>query len=168
MDAGECARGRRIGSRRGAETRRWSARGIVGRASGQSLSGSLGFHGLADARRRQKHAASLRVSAPLREPIFFEHGGCGPGLPLSRENGFAKGSGDGPGGVRFEARRLSDRRDHDAVDDVHHAVRLRSEEHTSELQSLMRISYAVFCLKKKRILEQNSSKRTTNFSTRLY
>src|SRR3546814_1925723 len=29
--------------------------------------------------------------------------------------------------------------------------RLRSEEHTSELQSLMRISYAVFCLKKKNI-----------------
>src|SRR3546814_7093825 len=29
------------------------------------------------------------------------------------------------------------------------AKRLRSEEHTSELQSLMRISYAVFCLKKK-------------------
>src|SRR3546814_953256 len=34
----------------------------------------------------------------------------------------------------------------------HHLVRIdriRSEEHTSELQSLMRISYAVFCLKKK-------------------
>src|SRR3546814_7646361 len=30
------------------------------------------------------------------------------------------------------------------------AARLRSEEHTSELQSLMRISYAVFCLKKKK------------------
>src|SRR3546814_7610042 len=29
-------------------------------------------------------------------------------------------------------------------------TRLRSEEHTSELQSLMRISYAVFCLKKKK------------------
>src|SRR3546814_5339732 len=29
------------------------------------------------------------------------------------------------------------------------ARRFRSEEHTSELQSLMRISYAVFCLKKK-------------------
>src|SRR3546814_1076075 len=28
---------------------------------------------------------------------------------------------------------------------------MRSEEHTSELQSLMRISYAVFCLKKKKI-----------------
>src|SRR3546814_6790966 len=31
----------------------------------------------------------------------------------------------------------------------HRAVSSRSEEHTSELQSLMRISYAVFCLKKK-------------------
>src|SRR3546814_7007154 len=30
------------------------------------------------------------------------------------------------------------------------AVSKRSEEHTSELQSLMRISYAVFCLKKKK------------------
>src|SRR3546814_2544924 len=33
---------------------------------------------------------------------------------------------------------------------------VRSEEHTSELQSLMRISYAVFCLKKKK-------KKTTNY-----
>src|SRR3546814_6885144 len=31
----------------------------------------------------------------------------------------------------------------------------RSEEHTSELQSLMRISYAVFCLKKKKIKSKN-------------
>src|SRR3546814_1308572 len=31
-----------------------------------------------------------------------------------------------------------------------HAIVDRSEEHTSELQSLMRISYAVFCLKKKK------------------
>src|SRR3546814_7345562 len=35
---------------------------------------------------------------------------------------------------------------------------LRSEEHTSELQSLMRISYAVFCLKKKKKHKQNKSK----------
>src|SRR3546814_2672420 len=33
------------------------------------------------------------------------------------------------------------------------ALRERSEEHTSELQSLMRISYAVFCLKKKNIIQ---------------
>src|SRR3546814_4979581 len=32
---------------------------------------------------------------------------------------------------------------------IGHATNLRSEEHTSELQSLMRNSYAVFCLKKK-------------------
>src|SRR3546814_7321009 len=35
------------------------------------------------------------------------------------------------------------------VADVVECVRRRSEEHTSELQSLMRISYAVFCLQKK-------------------
>src|SRR3546814_1619729 len=33
--------------------------------------------------------------------------------------------------------------------EVASGIRTRSEEHTSELQSLMRISYAVFCLKKK-------------------
>src|SRR3546814_8370711 len=33
---------------------------------------------------------------------------------------------------------------------LRHLVGCRSEEHTSELQSLMRISYAVFCLKKKK------------------
>src|SRR3546814_939814 len=33
--------------------------------------------------------------------------------------------------------------------------RRRSEEHTSELQSLMRISYAVFCLKKKKITQKH-------------
>src|SRR3546814_7360625 len=33
---------------------------------------------------------------------------------------------------------------------------LRSEEHTSELQSLMRISYAVFCLKKKKLTKINN------------
>src|SRR3546814_3241008 len=34
----------------------------------------------------------------------------------------------------------------------------RSEEHTSELQSLMRISYAVFCLKKKIQIETNETR----------
>src|SRR3546814_6835464 len=38
-------------------------------------------------------------------------------------------------------------------------LRYRSEEHTSELQSLMRISYAVFCLKKKK--QHNNNKRQT-------
>src|SRR3546814_9908658 len=39
-----------------------------------------------------------------------------------------------------------------------HAVGMRSEEHTSELQSLMRISYAVFCLKKKKT-KKNQTQR---------
>src|SRR3546814_1528680 len=38
----------------------------------------------------------------------------------------------------------------------------RSEEHTSELQSLMRISYAVFCLKQKIENTHNTSPNTTN------
>src|SRR3546814_10676206 len=42
----------------------------------------------------------------------------------------------------------------------------RSEEHTSELQSLMRISYAVFCLKKTQITTYNNEHTTQN-QTRL-
>src|SRR3546814_5060972 len=45
----------------------------------------------------------------------------------------------GPGVTRFQP-----------GDHVVMSFRSRSEEHTSELQSLMRISYAVFCLKKKK------------------
>src|SRR3546814_1582591 len=41
---------------------------------------------------------------------------------------------------------------------VHHG---RSEEHTSELQSLMRISYAVFCLKKKTKINRLINQHTT-------
>src|SRR3546814_10813162 len=37
--------------------------------------------------------------------------------------------------------------------------RMRSEEHTSELQSLMRISYAVFCLKKKKKKHNNKKQK---------
>src|SRR3546814_1834180 len=36
--------------------------------------------------------------------------------------------------------------------------RMRSEEHTSELQSLMRLSYAVFCLKKKKTNKKQQSR----------
>src|SRR3546814_3153079 len=42
------------------------------------------------------------------------------------------------------------------VDSEHNAIFQRSEEHTSELQSLMRISYAVFCLKKKNTHKSNN------------
>src|SRR3546814_3029063 len=39
---------------------------------------------------------------------------------------------------------------------IGHIPQVRSEEHTSELQSLMRISYAVFCLKKKKIKPEHT------------
>src|SRR3546814_3529083 len=41
---------------------------------------------------------------------------------------------------------------------------IRSEEHTSELQSLMRISYAVFCLKKKKKLKTIKNSTHTNYN----
>src|SRR3546814_4128314 len=44
--------------------------------------------------------------------------------------------------AQFDAARIP------ALIETHGVTRTRSEEHTSELQSLMRISYAVFCLKK--------------------
>src|SRR3546814_5263338 len=42
---------------------------------------------------------------------------------------------------------------------------MRSEEHTSELQSLMRISYAVFCLKKKKNHNTNTQTPTKTTTT---
>src|SRR3546814_7546678 len=63
-------------------------------------------------------------------------------------------------GVRGIARSMPTCR---AADQVAKALN-RSEEHTSELQSLMRISYAVFCLKKKNLPQniQNNKNHNTN------
>src|SRR3546814_3669443 len=46
-----------------------------------------------------------------------------------------------------------------------HIAIIRSEEHTSELQSLMRISYAVFCLKKKKKKTQQTTNTQQNERT---
>src|SRR3546814_6765022 len=48
------------------------------------------------------------------------------------------------------------------LDEIGRAALVRSEEHTSELQSLMRISYAVFCLKKKKTKTTSTKKKTTH------
>src|SRR3546814_9218351 len=45
------------------------------------------------------------------------------------------------------------------IPDFNESVAIRSEEHTSELQSLMRISYAVFCLQKKKRDRDTTRKR---------
>src|SRR3546814_8933583 len=47
--------------------------------------------------------------------------------------------------LQYRLERLSE----EGAKQVRYRLEIRSEEHTSELQSLMRISYAVFCLKKK-------------------
>src|SRR3546814_7402372 len=64
-----------------------------------------------------------------------------------------------PGGL---ARRALARQPRRAVREGLPLPRGRSEEHTSELQSLMRISYAVFCLKKKK---KNTQKTLTQSNT---
>src|SRR3546814_3481386 len=58
-------------------------------------------------------------------------------------------AGNAPEGVRILSEAI-----HDPSATARTRQNLRSEEHTSELQSLMRISYAVFCLKKKQQNEQ--------------
>src|SRR3546814_8956820 len=89
----------------------------------------------------------------------------------NRRTGFGQSVGIGEIDVRKQLHRLADRAQrhlaaavgegpqrrqirrttggHQMIDD---AAEHRSEEHTSELQSLMRISYAVFCLKNKTVL----------------
>src|SRR3546814_10115877 len=68
--------------------------------------------------------------------IFVEQGfGVAIGLRHAFED-------QGAGGLPGEAFRMAAHRPVERI--------ARSEEHTSELQSLMRISYAVFCLKKKK------------------
>src|SRR3546814_9271683 len=59
------------------------------------------------------------------------------------------------GGQARAERAASDQR---FMESMRIATSGRSEEHTSELQSLMRISYAVFCLKKKNTYKQHNAK----------
>src|SRR3546814_4283783 len=72
--------------------------------------------------------SSATMPAPMPGPIVWVEGQCGPAW-LGHDNGGFAFDCEGP---------------------RHETILARSEEHTSELQSLMRISYAVFCLKKKR------------------
>src|SRR3546814_6933166 len=84
------------------------------------------------------------------------------GIERDGESGMADGSGglggssgDGDGqrlrevGRRGRLQRKAELRCHGVEQHRSHGVRARSEEHTSERQSLMRTSYAVLCLKNK-------------------
>src|SRR3546814_4396937 len=65
----------------------------------------------------------------------------------------------GEGATLIEARTYRWRTHVESEESFLAAPYRRSEEHTSELQSLMRISYAVFCLKKKPIKKTNQHKQ---------
>src|SRR3546814_8363475 len=65
----------------------------------------------------------------------------------------------------FRSPLQDDRRHVSASRDRRHG-RCRSEEHTSELQSLMRISYAVFCLKKTTVRTKHAAKHEHSLSDR--
>src|SRR3546814_2908785 len=76
--------------------------------------------------------SARRTVAPSTRPVPWISNSCAPkciGTPHSR--------GNSDSGQRAVARRLAS---------IIATGLIRSEEHTSELQSLMRISYAVFCL----------------------
>src|SRR3546814_1508937 len=79
-------------------------------------------------------ACTAGFTGRLRSPAQKDRAGSPASLRLHRRHPGP------PGGPEFLLSRAKRRRDGG-----------RSEEHTSELQSLMRISYAVLCLKKKRI-----------------
>src|SRR3546814_8963658 len=65
-------------------------------------------------------------------------------------------------GRHEEGRRIVDRAEGERRFGIFIGLDHRSEEHTSELQSLMRISYAVFCLKQKK---NDNEQRSTNMRT---
>src|SRR3546814_1419897 len=79
---------------------------------------------------------------------------CGTGRSSNRIHEIAAEAADCAGGGAPERRTFEPFR-------IRKADRPRSEEHTSELQSLMRISYAVFCLKKKK---NNTTYLNTNIN----
>src|SRR3546814_1622779 len=99
-----------------------------------------------------RRSSDLRAASLLLLRDGHDGGGDRPALrrrgDLLERGGALQHRPLAPGAVG-EARREGRRRHPARVLHHHRDRRHRSEEHTSELQSLMRISYAVFCLKKK-------------------
>src|SRR3546814_8043198 len=93
-------------------------------------------------RRRRGVVEPARLPAPARSGLSR--------LPDARRRRGQRGA------PQRSTRRLGRRRAQPVRRLPLHAARPRSEEHTSELQSLMRISYAVFCLKKKKQKKANN------------
>src|SRR3546814_8874557 len=114
-------------------------------------------HAVSDQQPMQPEAVAPRFEAG--DDLYFASEPCSRSSALRRDKGEQRGGVAGIHPVHDDLLGLRDacrdkpgrvaqlKRD---VDGVFGSIHLnRSEEHTSELQSLMRISYAVFCLKKK-------------------
>src|SRR3546814_7452830 len=93
----------------------------------------------------RSRAARLRLLSAIRH-LPHDTSGPAPGCWSTRVAG-SLGRAE-PLDLQLVHRVLVGDRLVDGVEEL--GVAVRSEEHTSELQSLMRISYAVFCLKKKK------------------
>src|SRR3546814_6553352 len=88
----------------------------------------------------------MRARRPIRAVRPAPGAGPVPGAPRDRRRSYGRATSAIPVGLMTWA----DGRSPPRIGDTRDArLETRSEEHTSELQSLMRISYAVFCLKKK-------------------
>src|SRR3546814_8469888 len=96
---------------------------------------------------------SSGVFRPRRRPEPLLHRGCGPEARQVPQE-LRRPAQDGLSGRSAAARRRRSFMARPSPVSGTSAMAIRSEEHTSELQSLMRISYAVFCLKKKTTTRQ--------------
>src|SRR3546814_3744981 len=96
----------------------------------------------------QVHAEGIEAQRIAQRPLLPLAAGRAPGLRIGRA--FAD----------LDSRRI-ERGNRGALGHAVSSCRRRSEEHTSELQSLMRISYAVFCLKKKKTKKRDEKTNDT-------
>src|SRR3546814_4472302 len=103
----------------------------------------------------REHLHELRIDArpPYRERMADDphHQTRNPQLQAQSHGGGQRAVGNGD-----RARRTAQQ------DGFGQRTMQRSEEHTSELQSLMRISYAVFCLKKKKNINTHTQEESQN------
>src|SRR3546814_3491473 len=100
------------------------------------------FRSLAAVRRDARRSARRREGRAARSP----------GEHRSRRARAARGAR-----CALRAQAVAGGRD---MSDLFDKLENRSEEHTSELQSLMRITYAAFCLKKKKLTNKQNTRKT--------
>src|SRR3546814_5133075 len=131
---------------------------LIARALSDNLDIAQGVARLRQAR------ASLSGARAERLPSITTSGGGGRDF---RSNGPDSDSYSGGADASWEANIFggqareieASRADFEAAGYDLHTIRTRSEEHTSELQSLMRTSYAVFCLQKKKQTQTQQTKK---------